>query len=188
MDFFEFNKIAGAVLASLLVILSIDMFLVPALYHAEKPAKKAYIVEGLEAAGGTGGAAEEAPAEKPLELLIAEASPAKGERIAKRCTSCHSFEQGGPHKIGPNLWNVMGQKIARHPDFNYSEALKSIDGIWDWATMDKFLEDPKGFAPGTLMSFAGLKKAEDRAAVMVYLATLAPEPYPKPPVSEAGAE
>lgn len=187
MDSFEFNKIAGAVLASLLVILGVGMFLAPALYHAEAPEQQAYIVEGVEEEGAGAGAAAEPEPELPIEALIAEASVDRGERIARRCVACHSFDQGGANKIGPNLWNIMGGSKAHLDNFNYSAAMAGFGGEWNWETMNAFLEDPQGYMPGTIMSFAGLRNAEDRAAIMTYLAAQAPSPYPKPAVPETAA-
>ena len=187
MDSFEFNKIAGAVLASLLVVLGVGMFLAPTLYHAEEPAQQAYIVEGVEEAGEGGGAAAAPEPELPIEALIAAATVDKGERVARRCVACHSFEQGGANKIGPNLWNIMGGKKAHLDNFNYSAAMSGFGGEWNWETLNANLEKPQRYMPGTIMSFAGLSKAEDRAAVMTYLASLASSPYPKPAVPETAA-
>jgi len=183
MDSFEFNKIAGAVLASLLVLLGIGMFLVPSLYAPTEPEQQAYIVEGVEEEGAEGGVVE-APVELPMELLIAEATADRGERVARRCVACHTFNDGGENKIGPNLWNVMGGEKAHLDNFNYSGALAGMDGVWDWETMNAFLLKPSDYVPGTIMSFAGLSKPEDRAAIMVYLAEQAPTPYARPAVPE----
>ncbi|MGD1935658.1 MAG: c-type cytochrome [Candidatus Phaeomarinobacter sp.] len=187
MDSFEFNKVAGAVLASLLMLLGVGMFLVPTLYAPTVPEQKAFIVEGVEEEGATGGAAAEAPVEQPIEALIAMATVDRGERVARRCVACHTFSDGGENKIGPNLWNIMGDKKAHLDNFNYSGALAGMDGIWDWDTMDAFLKKPSEYVPGTIMSFAGLNKPEDRAAIMVYLAAQAPTPFARPAVPAAPA-
>lgn len=188
MDSFEFNKIAGAVLASLLVLLGVGMFLVPVLYAPVEPEKQAYIVQGVEVEGGhSDGAAAEAAPEKPFEALIAEATADRGERVARRCVACHSFNQGGDNKVGPNLWGVMGGKKAHLDSFAYSDAMKSKGGVWDWESLNAFLTKPTDYVPGTIMSFAGLSKPEDRAAVMTYLAAQAATPYAKPAVPEMAA-
>jgi cytochrome c len=181
----EFNKIAGAVLVSLLILLGVGMFLVPSLYAPTVPEQQAYIVEGVEEEGGAGAGAAEAPVEQPIEALIAVATTDRGERVARRCVACHTFDDGGDNKIGPNLWNVMGGKKAHLDNFNYSAAMASKAGEWNWETMDAFLKKPNDYIPGTIMSFAGLNKPEDRAAIMVYLAAQAPTPYAKPAVPEA---
>jgi cytochrome c len=185
MDSFEFNKVAGAVLASLLILLGVGMFLVPSLYAPTEPEQKAFIVEGVEEEGAVGAGAAEAPVEQPIEALIAVATADRGERVARRCVACHTFDDGGDNKIGPNLWNVMGGKKAHLDNFNYSAAMASKAGEWNWETMDAFLKKPNDYIPGTIMSFAGLNKPEDRAAIMVYLAAQAPTPYAKPAVPEA---
>ncbi len=185
MDFFELNKIAGAVLSSLLVLLGVGMFLVPALYAPNEPEQQAYIVEGVEVEGEAG-AAEPEP-ELPIEALIAEASVSRGERMAGQCKSCHTFEQGGANKIGPNLWNIMGAAKAHLDNFDYSPAMESSPGQWTWESMNAFLLKPSDYIPGTAMTFNGIASEENRAAVMVYLASLADSPYPKPEVPEMAA-
>jgi cytochrome c len=112
--------------------------------------------------------------------LIAGADPAQGQTIAKKCVTCHSFEQGGPNKVGPNLWNVVGGPHAHKQDYSYSLAMSGSGGVWDYASLDKFLANPREVVPGTKMSFAGLKKPEDRAAVIAYLRTLSDNPVPLP--------
>jgi cytochrome c len=185
MDSFEFNKIAGAVLASLLVLLGIGMFLAPTLYHAAEPEQQAYVVEGVEVEGE--GAAAEAPAEQSIEELIQLATIERGQKVARRCVACHTFEQGGENKVGPNLYGTMGASKGHSDSFSYSAALLAKGGEWTWDNMNAFLLKPSDYIPGTAMSFAGLGKAEDRAAVMVYLASLRGTPYPKPEVAVAPA-
>lgn len=184
MDSFEFNKVAGAVLASLLILLGVGMFLVPSLYAPTEPEQKAFIVEGVEEEGAAGAGAAEAPVEQPIEALIAMATVDRGERVARRCVACHTFSDGGENKIGPNLWDVMGGKKAHLDNFNYSAALAASPGEWTWDSMNAFLKKPSDYIPGTIMSFAGLNKPEDRAAIMVYLAAQAPTPFAKPAVPE----
>ncbi|MEO0963271.1 MAG: c-type cytochrome [Pseudomonadota bacterium] len=184
MDSFEFNKVAGAVLASLLILLGVGMFLVPSLYAPTEPEQKAFIVEGVEEEGAAGAGAAEAPVEQPIEALIAMATVDRGERVARRCVACHTFSDGGENKIGPNLWDVMGGKKAHLDNFNYSAALAGSPGEWSWDSMNAFLKKPSDYIPGTIMSFAGLNKPEDRAAIMVYLAAQAPTPFAKPAVPE----
>ena len=107
---------------------------------------------------------------KPVEFYLATADAAKGEAVFKKCTACHVIAAGGANGIGPNLWAVMGAPIGKHaPGFAYSEALKGKGGNWDWKAMDAWLASPRGFAPGTKMTFAGLGSPEDRANVIVYL-------------------
>ena len=128
------------------------------------------------AATGTQTAA--APASLP-DLLKA-ASPADGEKIVSKCKACHDLSKGGPNKIGPNLWDIVGNKQAHLDNFSYSDAVKGLGGQWTYENLDKFLTKPKDYAPGTKMTFPGLPKAEDRAAVIAYLRTLSDSPKPLP--------
>jgi cytochrome c len=106
-----------------------------------------------------------------IEKLLAQANAAQGEKIAKKCVSCHSFEKGEPHKIGPNLWAVVGENKARATDYVYSKTLLGLGGKWDNESLYHFLNKPGKYAPGTKMSFAGLSKPEDIADVIAYLKT-----------------
>jgi cytochrome c len=112
--------------------------------------------------------------------LLKTADPAAGKQVAKKCTACHSFDKGGPNKVGPNLWDIVGAKQAHAPDFSYTDAIKNLGGQWTYEELDKYLTSPKTYAPGTKMSFAGVKKAEDRAALIAYLRTLSDTPKPLP--------
>jgi len=128
------------------------------------------------AAAGT----QTAAATASLPDLLKAADPAGGEKIAAKCKACHDFSKGGPNKIGPNLWDIVGAKQAHLDNFNYSDAVKGLGGQWTYENLDKFLTLPKGYAPGTKMTFPGLKKPEERAAVIAYLRTLSDSPKPLP--------
>ena len=116
-----------------------------------------------------------------LAALLTAADPAQGQTIAKKCDACHNFEKGGPNKVGPNLWDIVGAKHAHKDDYSYSDAIKGMaDKEWSYAELDEFLTTPKAYAPGTKMTFPGLKKPEDRAAVIAYLRSLSDSPKPLP--------
>ena len=118
--------------------------------------------------------------EQPLPVLLASATPEKGAKVAKKCTSCHSFNKSGKNKVGPNLYNIMGAERGIVDGFNYSAAIKAMGGRWNFEDMNKFLKKPKEFMKGTKMTFSGLKKAKDRASVIVYMRSQADAPVPLP--------
>jgi cytochrome c len=102
---------------------------------------------------------------------LAQDKEKEGEAVFKRtCTVCHATE-AGKNKIGPSLAGIVGRKSAEVPGFSYSPAMKSADLTWNEATLDQYVADPKGFVPGNKMIFAGLKKPEEREAVIAYLKT-----------------
>lgn len=93
----------------------------------------------------------------------------KGEALYAMCRSCHTYVEGGANMTGPNLWGTFGAKAAHIAGFNYSDALKASGLTWDAATMDKWIENPRGLVEGTKMSYVGMKSPEDRAALVAWL-------------------
>ena len=93
----------------------------------------------------------------------------RGAKIYKRCRACHTLEDGGKNKVGPNLWGIYGAKTAAKEGYAYSKAMKAADIIWDEETLDAYLKRPSKYMPGTKMSFIGLKNQEDRDAVQAYM-------------------
>ncbi|WP_157220036.1 c-type cytochrome [Flavisphingomonas formosensis] len=177
------NTIAGWVLAGGIVALGLTI-VTGEYFHAERPEKMGYTVEGVEEES-TGGAA--AP-EKPIEFYLASADPAKGADVFKKCAACHNADKGGANGLGPNLWNVVGEGIGQGAGgFAFSDALKSKGGNWDFKLLNEWLTSPKTFAPGTKMTFAGLSKPEDRANVIAFLNQHndAPKPLPTAPAEAA---
>jgi cytochrome c len=112
--------------------------------------------------------------------LLAHADADAGAKDARKCAACHNFEEGGPAKIGPPLWGVVGRDIASVEGFKYSDALTGKEGAWDYQKLDAFLAEPRGWAKGTKMAFAGVKKPEERADVIAYLRSLSHDPAPLP--------
>ncbi|NVE95839.1 c-type cytochrome [Altererythrobacter lutimaris] len=169
----RFNTIAGWVLFAGIIALGFSI-LSSKYFHAdsaERPEVLGYVIEGV-VTEDTGAAAEMTMAEA-LNMDTPDALIAAGERVFAKCQACHTVDQGGANGIGPNLYATMGATIGNHsPGFAYSSALQGVGGVWDWETMNAWLKNPRGFADGTTMSFAGLNKIEDRAAVAMYLNSL----------------
>ncbi len=183
MDSFELNKILGALLGTSLVLLALNIA-AGAIFAPARPAKPGYDIAVPETPTG-GGPAAPAEADKPIAELLASSDPAKGENAAKKCQACHTFNKGGPNKVGPNLWGVVERQKGTEGGFNYSAALKAKGGTWTYDDLNKFLANPKGFVQGTNMQFAGLSRSSERADVINYLHTLADAPKPLPKAAEA---
>ena len=168
MDSFEFNKIAAGVLVSLLVAM-VGSLVSDSAVHPHKLEKNILgLVAGTEVSQG----ADEKKALDPITPLLASASIEKGKEISKKCAQCHTFDQGGPIKTGPNLWGIVGNKFAHMVGFAYSNGLKSKEGTWDAEELNKFLHKPKDYIPGTKMVFVGINKDKDRADLIAYLGSL----------------
>ena len=172
MDSFEFNKIAGSVLATLLFVMGLGIFS-DAIFspgHMEKPG---YALPAAEESHGAGAAVAATPSE-PLPVLLAKADPKKGEGLAKACATCHTLELNGAAKpTGPNLAGVVGRKTAS-TGFAYSDAMKAHGGDWSYDSLNSFITNPKGAVPGTKMAYAGEKDPAKRADIIAFLASITP--------------
>jgi cytochrome c len=186
MNSFELNKVLGALLGTCLFLVAMHIA-AGAIFTPQTPAKPGYEIAVKEEQPEGGAAPAAAPAAVPIENLLASASTERGAQVAKQCQACHNLQEGQGPKIGPDLYNVVGRKIASAQGFNYSAALKTKNGNWDFDTLNTWLTKPSAFAPGTAMTFAGLSNEKQRADVIAYLDTLSPNPVPLPKPENAAA-
>ena len=184
----EVNKALGAVLTAGLVFM-LATVASDYLVNPKVPEKLAITVEGVQEEGAAPAeAAAAGPPEVPIAVALQTADPKAGDATAhKLCIACHSFEEGAPAKVGPNLYGVVGGPHAHMPGFDYSAALKAKQGPWTFDELNQWLTSPRTYAPGTKMAFAGIGNEKERANVIDYLRTLAanPEPLPAAPAGEA---
>ncbi len=187
MDSYEWNKIAGWVLAAMVAVLGLSI-MTGFLFPVHSPEKQGYIVEGVEEESAGGAAAAEA--EKPIAAFLASADIAKGEAQFKKCAACHTIDKGGAAGIGPNLYGIVGSSHAHMAGFGYSDAMKETSGKnWDWDALSHWIHNPKKYIPGNKMAFAGIGKPEDRANLIAFLNSKSDSPLPMPAVpAEAPAE
>ena len=166
MDSFEINKIIAAVLVTVLIVFGIGK-ISDIIFHVNKPDIKGYKVE-VKVGGET---VKQASAESQVDMsaLLALGNIEDGKKVFKKCAACHSINAGGGNKIGPKLWNVMFRPVGAITDYKYSKALSSYGKEWTWQEMNGFLIKPAKWIKGNKMGFAGLKKEEDRASVILYL-------------------
>lgn len=181
MDSWEWNKIIGGVLGTLLFIMVVRIA-TDAIFEHPELAKPGYVVAGV--ATETKATTPEAPKAEPLPdfgTVLASADVADGQKISGRCQQCHDLTKGGPNKIGPNLWAIVDAPRGEGRGFDFSPAMKAKGGTWTYAELFQFLKQPQAYIPGTKMTFAGLPSEKDRINLIAYLRTLADSPAPLPP-------
>lgn len=184
MHFSFIQKFGAALLATVWLLWGSNMigdWIIP---EREVPKGSAVVASAAPAGSApavkaAAGKAKEAAVED-IKPLLAKASVAEGEKLFKKCVACHSGTKGGGNKVGPELWNVVGRDKASVDGFRYSDVLKAKGGKWTYDDLDHFIVNPKDFAPGTKMTFAGLKKPDERADIIAYLRTLNDAPPPLP--------
>ncbi len=183
MNNMKFNMIFAALLCAGLIAM-FSGFIAKSLSHPTRLAEDAVKVEAAES---TGGGAPKVALPEPILGLIAAADAERGKAVAKACAACHTFDQGGANGVGPNLYDLIGRKKESHAGFAYSGTLAKQGGdTWTYLELNKFIWKPKAYDPGTKMAFIGIKKPEDRTALMAYLKTLGT--HAAPTQSEIDAE
>ncbi|MBZ6377938.1 hypothetical protein B5C34_02350 [Pacificimonas flava] len=181
MDSFEWNKIIGWVLAAAIAVLGLSI-VSGAAFDTDRPEEMGFFVDVPEEAGA---AEDEVDPMVELALAMQQADPARGEAVFKKCATCHTIEQGGANKQGPNLWAVVGRDVGSHAGFAYSSALEEEPGNWDWEKLNAYIESPRSAIPGNVMSFAGLSDVQDRANLFAYLHDMGGQiDLPAPPLPE----
>jgi cytochrome c len=176
----EMNKIAGAILTAGLIAM-LSGFVAEELVRPQQAT-----TEGP--AGAAAPAPTAPPAIEPVSPLLAKADASAGQQTAKQCQTCHDFTKGGPNKVGPNLWGIVGSHPADVASYSFSDAMKARkDKTWTFEELNKFLAGPRNFIPGTKMTFAGLPKLQDRANVIAWLRQQSDQPLPLPSDADIAA-
>lgn len=185
MSNFEFNKIFAAVLLAGIVAM-LSGFIANKVMHPHHLEHDVVSIDGAATTGARG--PQKAAMPEPILHLIATADIEKGQKLSKACAACHSFDQGGPSKVGPNIWNIVNADKGGKAGFAYSDAMLAHEGTWSYASLNKFFWKPKNYVPGTKMNYIGLKKPEDRAAIIAWLRTLSSSQAALPSEAEISAE
>ena len=173
------NKIIVSIILAVILVFGINK-ITDTIYYVEKPEKSAYQVDaeiGVVSTTSTETNTESSESAN-IMALFASTSSAEGAKVFKKCAACHSISQGGGNKIGPALWGVIGRKAGSVSDYKYSKAMAAYSKPWSFEEMNGFLLKPKDWIKGTKMSFAGLKNANERAAVILYMNENGDNPLP----------
>ena len=179
MDSFEINKIIAAVLLVALLIIGIGK-ISNLIFHVEKPKTPGFAVEVDQVVNTAGSSAEIIDEKIDIAALMAMGDVVSGEKIFKKCATCHSIAKGGKNKIGPALYNVVGRKVGGVNDYKYSKALAGYEKSWTFEELNGFLLKPAKWIKGTKMAYAGLRKEKDRASIIKYLNQNSDSPQPLP--------
>ena len=173
------NKIIVSIVLAIILVLGINK-IADSIFYVEKPEKSAYQVASVTTSSSTTATetSSENSGSENIMALFASTSAAEGEKVFKKCVACHSIAKGGANKIGPALWGVLGRKAGSISNYKYSKAIASYGKSWSFEEINGFLIKPKDWIKGTKMSFAGLKNAKDRAAIILYMNENTDSPLP----------
>jgi cytochrome c len=182
MSGLEVNKIIASIIVAILIIVIIGYAANIVMdNNSEEKSGVAYKIELPESnLSETATTPKIESAIEPIAALLMNASIEKGEKIYKKCGSCHNYEKGSVNKVGPNLWNIINRTKAGIDGFAYSDALTKTGGVWSYEELAAFVYKPKEYIVGTKMNFAGLKKVEDRANLVLFLRNQSDNPAPLP--------
>ena len=163
------NKIVASIILAVILVLGINK-ISDVIFYVEKPEKSAYQVADVSTTATTETtSASSSTGSGDIMTLLASASAADGKKVFKKCAACHSIAKGGGNKIGPALWGVLGRQAGSISDYKYSKAMVAHGKTWSFKEMNEFLTKPKDWIKGTKMTFVGLKKETERAAVILYM-------------------
>jgi len=172
------NKIIVSVILVILLILGINK-ITDIIFYVEKPEKSIYQVEGVTTKTTTKTASTNSDDElENIITLLTTVNASDGEKIFIKCAACHSITKGGGNKIGPALWGILGRQVGSASDYKYSKVMATYGKTWSFKEMDGFIKKPKDWIKGTKMSFAGLKDAKERAALILYMNNNTDTPLP----------
>ena len=179
MDSFELNKIIAAVLLVALLVIGIGK-LSNVIFHVDKPETPGYAIEADQVSSASTNLTDQVEEKIDITALLAMGDVSNGEKIFKKCASCHSIIKGGKNKIGPALYNVVGRQVGKISDYKYSKALLAYEKEWTFEELNGFLIKPAKWIRGTKMAYAGLRKEKDRASIIKYLNQNSDKPVPLP--------
>ena len=173
------NKIIVSIIFAITLVLGINK-ITDVIFYVEKPEKSAYQVASIATDNNSATTETNSVSSGSGDImaLFASTNAAEGAKIFKKCAACHSITEGGANKIGPALWEVLGRPAGTVPGYKYSKAMAAYGKNWSFEEMNGFLIKPKDWIKGTKMSFAGLKNAKDRAAVILYMNKNSSSPLP----------
>ena len=182
MSLFEINKFLAVIIVALVVIFAIDK-IGDYLVNPTIPEEQAYKID-IPEDSTLSSQSQDLQSSKisiePVSLILSSASMEKGKKLSSKCASCHNFNKGEPHKIGPNLFEIVGKPIGKKNDYAYSKAMSSFGNEWTYENLASFLYKPKDYIEGTKMNFAGLKNVEDRANIILWMRSNSDDPLPLP--------